>query len=487
MFSDLHIADDLTTLVLLGLLVLFIGLPSAVLALRKAARPPLGAGSFRWLYLAWASILGAASVWSLSRNVLLSADEAGANNFVRLGFLLLGGLIVFLVGAKYRFFFVRELASGVLGIFSVFALWGLASTLWSVSPVGTLYKAIEYGIMLALFALVASSIMSTFKDPQDRLLALKSIFEWHWFLLCLLITSVYVGVLVLPEYAILRDYRDQSGLLGFSIQGALPGLSANAVGTVGAIMGVVAFVRMLLRPRAKLFYAAILAISVLTMVLTQSRSPILAFLLSVIAVLLMSRRIGVLIALGASAVVALSLGGQSLYEFMMRGQNEQNLTQLTGRVGRWEASFEAIQERWITGYGANVGGRFVMEAAQGEAVTDVHNSFVEVLLDTGVVGLLLLVAGLLATWFLLFRVRHHVVDNPIGNLLWLETLGVLGVLSVRSMFAVTLVWNWYVINFGIVLVFVSVVRRQVGKARPAGTAPAQPLSAGRGRRPSIRS
>lgn len=484
---DLHLADDIVTLVLLGLIALLVGLPGILVALWKVSRPPLGAKSFRWLYLAWACTLAATLVWSLSRDALLSAEEAGANNFIRLGFLALGALVIAFVGMKYKFAFLRELSSGVLGLFALFALWGLASTLWSVSPVGTLYKAVEYGVVLSLFAVAASSIRLMFRDPDSRLFALKRLFDWHWFLLFLLTASVYVGVLVFPEYAILRNYRDQVGALGFSLQGALPGLSENAVGTLGAILAVVAFVRMLLRPKVRMFWAPIFVLSLVTMVLTQSRSPILAFVVAGAAVLLASRRLGVLLVAGTLAIaVVLTQYGQLLYDFMVRGQSEENLTQLTGRVSFWQESFEAIQERPLSGYGANVGGRYVLESAFGETISTVHSSYVEVLIDTGAVGLVLLLAGLFATWAWMFKLRSHMMLSPIGSLLWVESLGVLTVLSVRSLFAVTLVWAWYVLSLGIVLVFVSVARREVGKARPAGAAPAQPLPAARRRRSGVR-
>jgi O-antigen ligase len=488
-FNDLHIADDPTTVALLGLIALFAGLPGILLALWRISRPPLGAASFRLLYLAWACVLAGASVWSLTRDPLLGADEVGANNFIRLGFLSVGVLLILLVGARYRFVFVRELGAGVLGVFSVFALWGLASTVWSVSPIGTLFKATEYCAMLALFALAASLISTSFTAPRHQLLALKSVFDWHWFLLFLMVMSVYVGVIVFPEYAILRSYRDQTGMLGFSLQGVLPGLSANAVGTLGAMTGIVAFVRILLKPGSRVFWAPLLLISVITMVLTQSRSPILGFVVAVGAVLLLNRRFGLLAMAGSLTGVAL-LSQQYIqpvvYEFMKRGQNEQNLTSLTGRVPYWQAAFDAIIEKPLTGYGANVGGRHVLDAALGEAASTVHSSFVEVLLDTGVVGLVLLVGGLVMTWLMMFKIRPHVMNNPISSLLWFESLGVLTVLSVRSLFAVTLVWSWYVVNLGVVLVFVSVARRHVVRARHEGVAFAQLLSAAGRRRSSIR-
>ena len=472
---------------LLGLIALLLGLPGLLLVSWRVSRPPFGAGTFRLLYLAWASLLAAASVWNLSRDVRLSVEDAGTDNIVRAAFLLLGALIIFLVGARYRFHFLKELQAGALGIFFVFALWGLASTLWSVEPAATLYKSSEYCTMLGLFALAAFLILSTFRDLQSRLVALKSVFDWQWFLLLLLIASVYVGMLIWPEYAILRGYRDQTGILGFSVQGALPGLSANSVGDVAGIIGVVALVRILEVPTSRRFYVPVFLIMLLTMVLTQSRSPILAFLVAIGAVLIVSGRL-VLLAMSGTLLGALLLTKytQLVFAFLERGQDEQGLTTLTGRVTWWKASLQAFQDNWLLGYGANAGGRYALQSVLGEEVATVHSTWVEVILDTGIVGLILFLVGLLTVWVWLLRLRPVAMKHPISRLLWFESLGVLTLLCVRSVFSVNLAWSYLVLTLGTVLVFISVVRRQVVQGRNADVALAQPLPATRRRRRSIR-
>jgi O-antigen ligase len=488
-FNVLQVADDRVTLALLAALVLLVGLPCLLLAVWKITRPPFRVGSFRWLYVAWACALAASSVWNLSRDVRLSVDEAGADNFVRLGFLALGALIILFIGAKYRFIFLGELVAGVLGIFSIFALWGLSSTLWSVSPAGTFYKASEYSVMLGLFALAASLITSEFRDSRKQLLALKGVFDFNWLLIFLLLINVYVGLLVLPDYTILHDYRDEVSVLGFSIQSALPGISENGVGQLAAILGIVALVRLLFQPKSKLVFAPVLAFCLATAALTQSRSPLVAFLVAAVVVLVIARRYSLLALFGGLlAVGVLTKYGQLLLEFLKRGQNMADIASLTGRVGYWEASLQAVRDRWLNGYGAYAGGRYVLESALGvDDVSTVHSAYVEVLLDTGIVGLVILLVGLGATGLWLFRVRSHLVGDPVGRVLWFESMGVFVVLGFRSVFSVsTFVWSFQVLSFGVILIFISVVRRQVARSRNAGTTPAQPLSAARRRRPSLR-
>lgn len=480
-------SDDPVTLTLLGMIVA-LSAPVVLLILLRVTRPPFEIGTFRWLYLGWACVLAATLVWNVNRTVRFSVDEAGADNYLRLAFLLLGALAILVIGARYRFAFFSESATGVLGLFSLFSLWGLATTLWSVLPAGTLYKSAEYCTQLALLGLTASLINLAVKDPRKRSTALKGVFDFGWLLVLLLMASVYVGIVIWPEYAVRGEVRDASGLLGFSVQGALPAISANAVGQLGAIIGIVALVRLLQNSGSKTLYGAILALSLPTMVLTQSRSPILAFSIAVMAVLLVSRRF-VLLALsgGLLGVVLLTQQGQLVYEFMRRGQSDESIAALTGRIDYWKASLEAISERPFGGYGAYSGGRYVLSSELGaEGTSTVHNLWVEVLLDTGVVGLILLSVALGATWFWLFKLRPYAMKTPINRLLWFECLGVLVIHSVRSVFAVHIVWDWNVLTFGLVLVFLSVVGRQAAEAPHAAATFAQRPPTTRGRSPSLR-
>lgn len=479
--SSLYILDDPVTLILLGALILLIVPPVIILTVRRVAHAPFHTGSFRWMYLAWILIWGGSSVWNLTRDVRFSVEEAGADNYVRLVLLSLAVLIVLAIGAKYRFAFLSELGAGVLGVFSFLALWGLASTLWSVSPAGTLAKSYEYCAQLSIFVLATSLIC--FGNPRNRLLALKSVYDWTWFLLCLSLALVYVGILIWPDYAII----DGVGELGFSLQGALPAVSANGVGQLGAILGIVALVRVQ-NPGSRKVFIPILAISLLTMVLAQSRSPILGFLLAVVVVLVASRRFGLLLFVsGLVGAALLSPHGLTIYEFLRRGQTDETITTLSGRTSYWAESFQALHGNWLNGYGANVGGRYVLQTALGETeVSTTHNMYVETLVDIGLVGLVLLLTGIVLSWFWLFKLRSYAMKNPISRLLWLESLGVFTILMVRSMFSVSFIWSQTVLTFGLVLIFVAVMRKEVVQERHAGTSLAQPLSVARRRRPSVR-
>ena len=121
-------------------------------------------------------------------------------------------------------------------------------------------------------------------------------------------------------------------------------------------------------------------------------------------------------------------------EFLRRGQNTQLLESLSGRVDWWEFGWEQfLKQPWI-GLGAYTG-RFEVLAKLGEIETSsIHNTYLEALLNVGVVGILPLIAALLGSWYQLMRtLRRYRYDSPERQLA-LEAVGVLSVLTVRSFF-----------------------------------------------------
>ncbi|MBX6763125.1 MAG: O-antigen ligase family protein [Rubrobacteraceae bacterium] len=475
--------SDPVTLALLILLFATLFVPAIILTLGKVASLPVHTAPFRTLYFAWAALLAGSSVWNLSREVRHSINQAGVDNYVRLLFLVVGLMTILFLATRYRFGFASGLIRGVIGIYFVFALWGGLSTFWSVYPGSTLYKSFEYLVMVLLFALSAFMVSEVVRGPSNRMLALKSIFDWNWFLVFASLVMVYVGVAVWPSYALMPS----KGVLPFSLQGALPAIAANGVGQLSAILGVVALARLIMG-KSRLLYGPLFVFSVLTMLLAQSRSPILAFALGALVVMIAGRKFVLLIVsavLGAGVLLSAYAG--TIYAYMDRGQSTGELDTLTGRTVFWKASLEAARHRWLTGYGANAGGRYILDNNLSISdISTVHSTYVETLIDTGVIGSAILLVGLGVVWVSIVKLRRTAAMSPISKALWVECLGVMMVLSVRSIFSVVFVWSSTVLIFGVVLVFVTVMGREAGRRRAdANNHAAQLLSAQRRRRSGV--
>jgi O-antigen ligase len=139
----------------------------------------------------------------------------------------------------------------------------------------------------------------------------------------------------------------------------------------------------------------------------------------------------------------------------------------------WRYSLPVFLERPFWGYGAYAGGRFVVLAALSITLSSsIHNTWLEVLLGTGLLGLLPLLAAFAWAWLLLIRPRPARPWNPPDQRLHAEAIGIFTVLSARSMFTATLIWH-PPLMFLLVMVYTEWLRRGRQTAEPSAQ-PADP-------------
>jgi O-antigen ligase len=96
-------------------------------------------------------------------------------------------------------------------------------------------------------------------------------------------------------------------------------------------------------------------------------------------------------------------GGGFLRDYIMRGQGYEEFVSMTGRVGIWDAAWNFLKGSPLIGYGYQTAHRFDLSAHLGPGfspIGTVENTFLEVMLDVGIVGLLPILAATyqLAVW-----------------------------------------------------------------------------------------
>ncbi|MGI9072215.1 MAG: O-antigen ligase family protein [Bryobacteraceae bacterium] len=355
-----------------------------------------------------------------------------------------------------RFFLRRSplqisLFRGLIGRLLIYALVCVCSTVWSAYPAWTFYKSLEYLVVVVLLAAVLATLASA--------ASYKSVLDLMWTIDGLLLISIWIGALIWPADAL----QSSAGLISVQLQGVVPQVADNGVGHVSAILSVVALSRLLRRPQTKgsrFFYVVLFAITVGTMILAQTRSAILGFLLGVSLLLYFSRQIG-LIACLATIVLLLYLatGAGGLFEeYMRRGQNAGEVASLSGRIDWWDFGWNEFVKHPSTGMGAFTA-RFTVLAKFGDQGTStVHNTYLEALLGVGIIGLIPLFTVLLGTWTSLIRELRHSSRSPARRQLALEATAVLGVITLRSFFSVGLIVH-YDLDFMAILGFAELLRR----------------------------
>jgi hypothetical protein len=447
---------------LIPLVLVFVAAPAArtiwseTVALRK---------TFTWWQGLWLLLFLSALVFRMRAAQDIDQSPLDIWAIYRVGLMLIVGLILCARLLSDRTKWLSVLFSGTLGILVLYPLLAMVSTLWSVRPSWTFYKSVEYLVDLAAIA----AVIGTVRSLQEY----RKLVNWTWTLLGLLVATAWLGAIFDPADALLGGQT--LGPLTVRLEGVMPSVDANSIGEICAILALVALNRMLNGPKAKQnrgWYAALFAVSLVTLFVSQTRAAMLAFVVGLALLLILLRRAWLVLAFGAvsgfAVLIALSFTdfGRTFSNFLLRGQSVQSVQGLSGRMDVWQASFDAFLQRPWTGYGGFAGSRFVVLpgiASQGSA-SSALSTYVDSMLDLGIWGPALLAVVVVAmVWFMFRATRGHYVrstDRPLA----VEMFVVFAVILVRSVVTSNVVGH-PALAFLTVVGFIEVARRQFAAAQ----------------------
>lgn len=439
-----------SAVVLVSVLAALLALPILSQVPALASRLRALAGRLRWWHLAWSLVFLSGLVFRVRDIDSIYANPWDLWAVFRGG--LMAAVLLLLLGQLLvrNYNWLPSLFRGTTGLLAAYSLISILSAAWSAYPTWTLYRSFEYFVDIWLAAATIASV----RRRED----LKAIFDWAWILLLLLVGSVWAGLAIAPAQAIMPGV----GVLGPQIRGVLPVVASNGVGELGALLAVMALTRLLFPSPFKRTYLCLLVAGAGTLLLSQSRSPLMGFLLALPLVLFSARRIGtgLLLVLLLPAVLSVTSIGDILWRLFVRGQSPELFSSLSGRLDWWRYSLPFFLQRPLWGYGAYAGGRFIVLAALDVTLSSsIHNTWLEVLLGTGLLGLLPLLAAFCWAWLLLAVPRPAPAWSHSTRRLHTEAIGILTVLSVRSMFTATLIWH-PPLMFLLVLVYIEHLRAQ---------------------------
>jgi O-antigen ligase len=253
------------------------------------------------------------------------------------------------------------------------------------------------------------------------------------------------------------------------LYGVFPAIHANSLGEYGAIIAVVSLRGLLLPPNGKsspVWYGLACTFGLAALLFSQTRSALGGFLVGAVLVLLFSKGKGLttLLLSGAAALISVGGVGSLLWQFVLRRQSPELFQSLSGRVDWWEFGWQQFLRSPLTGLGAYTA-RFEVLAKLGASdISSIHNSFLEVVLGVGVLGLIPVLAALLGTWWVLIRSLRSSSLDSFERGTAVEALGVLGVISVRCLFTTHLIWHPS-LQFLVVLGYAEFLRRRLSARR----------------------
>ena len=422
-------------------------------ALRKLKR--LGA-AFRWWHWQWCAVFASALVFRVRDIDTVQAAPLDLWAAWRIGLMGLVALGLMSRLASRRTAWAGSLIRGLPAGLFVCTLVSLLSTLWSVYPLWTTYKSLEYLIDVALLAAILTEVR--------RFDEVKSLFDLTWVLSGFFLLTVWLGVLIRPELAIDRGV----GVIGLQIHGILPVISSNGVGDEAGILLVVAGTRLLFRSYQRGVYWLVCAAALPTLVFAQSRSPVAATLLGLLTVLLLARRFRLLALVASAGIILFGLTAAEtvVEQAFMRGQSAGLFLSLSGRLGWWTYGWQIFQDSPLLGFGGYAGARFAVLGPLGVTeASSIHNAWLEILLGIGLIGFLPFLLTFVGTWRTVLRTpASHVPPGP--NALRLEAVGIFVMLTFRSIFSVGFIWHPPILFFLVVL-YAELLRRGGLVALPA--------------------
>jgi O-antigen ligase len=184
-------------------------------------------------------------------------------------------------------------------------------------------------------------------------------------------------------------------------------------------------------------------------------------LLGGFSIVLFSKRgkLGALLTFIAAPAAALVTMGGLIWSFLERGETARQMATLSSRAQWWAFAWQTYLERPLTGFGAYAAGRFAVMAKLGSGLTSsMHSDYLEILVGTGIWGMIPFLAVLVGLWWLVLRdVRNPC--NPQARQLACEGLAVLVLLTFRSIFQPMFTWH-PPLHFLAVLGFAEYMRRR---------------------------
>ena len=267
----------------------------------------------------------------------------------------------------------------------------LVSAAYASLPIGSLYQSLPavLSMMVAYAMFVHVAYAESSRQAFDEL--------WHF------AAWVQVGICGLVLLSVLAPVRGPGydltgGLVPIRLSGDWFFVHPNTLGMIALVAGF--HFAMSAERRAATRFA--LAICATTFVLSQYRTGYVMLIAALCATFWFSRRHRLPLAIAAVALAGVILAMPSrAYDFIARGDDVESVRDMSGRVPLWEAGIEFGLQRPLLGYGAYSGIRLDFGWQHRDdfgymETNNFDNSFMNVFIETGLVGVVLLV-GLLGS------------------------------------------------------------------------------------------
>jgi hypothetical protein len=305
-----------------------------------------------------------------------------------------------------------------------YALFAMLSYLYSSFPLLSLWKGFEV-LSVSLAGMAVGMKLKAEGDIQD---AINIIILGLWFL----VVSSLVGAIFSPSEAFAP--MKAKGPMAFSLEGVYPLVNANTLSQVSGMVSIITLVWMV-KPGNRYGVAGpgfVLLVSLACLVLSHSRTSIVALIIAAFLVLVVFRRRTLMI--GAFCIGGLLLVTDVVVEYLLpyfvRGQSVQTFTSLSGRTEFWPEVIKKVGEAPFLGHGFYASQRMMWN------ISSVDNTYLEVMLGLGVMGLIVFCVPVYTIVYNLWKSRPWRAGFDLASdsrFLWVQLLALFFFLFFRSL------------------------------------------------------
>jgi O-antigen ligase len=379
-------------------------------AVRRTARVPANVRSAAFLL---ALLTVSTFVWRTRTTAALDSNPLDTAALLRVALVVTAGLAAVVVAARQQLIRTLPASLRLLGAYvAVAAVAGIASPL----PLHGSYRAFE----LAVGFLTTVTAVSLLRTCPPAILMRFLVGA-----LGCIVGVIWIEAMIVPTKA----WSPTVSAIPYELQGYLPQYSSNTVGLLGGLLALYGLAE---AGRTRRLSTVGLIVGLVTLLASQYRTGIVAFIVVGLLVLWKRRpgRLAVLLVAAVPVVAGLGWGRISEQSAQVFEKGRPELVgSLDSRTVYWRAAEPFILQRPLLGWGLNVESRRVLASLGDETTSTIHSTWVEALLGTGMVGTTFLALAFVSALRQALRSR----DGPLG----LAVAAMLGFICVRSITGTT--------------------------------------------------
>lgn len=365
----------------------------------------------------WASIL--LMIWFGSVFLGGASENADDANNVRIARAVVLGILflISITGIFRNRHCIKNCGSGVLW-FLVYSVFGMASAFYAPDYKITLWKSFEVFVFV-LMGIYSARFIVTIKD-------IAWVNDIISIIMLYLVFSVVFSVIISPSEAIPK-MSVARGDMAFAAYGVFPSINANSVSQFGAFLTTLCLSTSLTKKKFDLITLGLIGVGLAAIILGHSRTSIFSGAIAIGVILLIGKYYILLTSLTFIGVIGAFFGlGDLTKEFIYRGQSEKVFTSMSGRTSFWEGAWDVYMKSPVVGHGF-YSQRYIM------GVSSVDNTYLQILITMGIVGLIIVLIPILKLTFQLFFTRPKKSTDSDSKVVWLQLASLYVIIIIRSL------------------------------------------------------